>query len=93
MQTHSTESPPPIQTPRFVQPGVLRLDAVRWGQGEAFVIGAVGGAEFAITVATADLLNRRRFGFALWRYRSLLAIQPDLTDWQLMIAQAEGGAA
>jgi hypothetical protein len=91
VQQHSTHYPAE-QATRLVTPGDLVLTTVRWSRDGAFVTGRVGDDDFEIRVPTADLLNRKSFCFALWRYRGLLAKQPGLEVWQDAIRVAEGGA-
>lgn len=90
-QAHSTDYPLEMPT-RLIVPGVLTLNTVRWGAEGAFVEGQVGDDAFEITVPTADLLDRKRFSFAVWRYRHLLAILPTIEVWREAIRRAEGGA-
>lgn len=88
MQTHSSDYPPEVQT-TLVVPGELRLESIRWIPAGARAIGTVGGVRFDIAVTVADMLDRKRFAFNLWRFKHLLPILPDFENWQSAIAAAE----
>ncbi len=88
MSANSTAYPSPQQT-RLIAPDVLSLERVVWIPAGARVIGNVGGAPFDIAVTVADLLDRKRFSFCLWRFEKLLPILPSIESWQRQIAAAE----